>query len=360
MPSSNKEDRRPVALVTGGTTGIGLVTCQQLATKGVDVVLTSRSDDKGRSAVADIQPYAAHGSTVRYVIMELSNLQSVAAACETLLNGNNKISAWLDYLILNAGIMGTPGSPMATSADGVEEIVAVNHVAGYYLVHRLLPWMEQTAQESPLASIRPMITLVSSDLHNIHSPTGAAKTLAPIVIDDVVRFCSQQKGKGIDATAARQLPPDHAARIDFHPVWSYKYSKLLNILTAQALHEQLTQRQSKVSCNSMEPGFIPQSDLSRGAKSTMGPFLAGILMWNLYHGPLNWLARYMLQQPVRTVDQGAASEVYAVMEGQSGQYYRLDHEDPPSPLVREKEVVMGIYDGTAELLKEKGFPVTTL
>jgi NAD(P)-dependent dehydrogenase (short-subunit alcohol dehydrogenase family) len=43
----NPPSRNAVALVTGGTAGIGLVTCQHLAGLGVDVILTSRSTAKG-------------------------------------------------------------------------------------------------------------------------------------------------------------------------------------------------------------------------------------------------------------------------------------------------------------------------
>nr|GEV70322.1 hypothetical protein [Tanacetum cinerariifolium] len=44
-------DEKRCALVTGGNRGIGLEICRQLATKGVEVILTSRNESRGLEAV---------------------------------------------------------------------------------------------------------------------------------------------------------------------------------------------------------------------------------------------------------------------------------------------------------------------
>jgi NAD(P)-dependent dehydrogenase (short-subunit alcohol dehydrogenase family) len=295
---------------------------------------------------------------VRYVLMELSDLTSVSKACDEILHNE----PCLDFLILNAGIMGNPTqSEITKSIDDIESIVAVNHVSGYYIAHKLLPLMEATAKSNPLAdkdqNHTPMITFVSSDLHNIHSSTGAAKKVGPVVDDTVVRFCSRQGISGVDATAALT---SSEYSLSYHPAWMYKFSKLLNVLTATAMSEKLSQQNSLVHCNSMEPGFIPQSDLSRAAKEKVGVFLSGIVMYMLYHGPINWLVSYIIGQPVRTLEEGAASEVFAATKGTTGKYYRLDKEDPPTPLSEEKDVVEGFYKATSDLLQAKGFHIKTL
>ena len=88
--------------------------------------------------------------------------------------------------------------------------------------------------------------------------------------------------------------------------------------------------------------------------------MAKILLFNLYHGPINWIATWKLGQPVRTLEEGGASEVFAATVGESGKYYRLDKVDPPSILTGEAEVVEGFYKATADLLRGKGFPVSLL
>jgi hypothetical protein len=69
---------------------------------------------------------------------------------------------------------------------------------------------------------------------------------------------------------------------------------------------------------------------------------------------------YILGQPVRSLEEGAASEVFAATKGNAGKYYRLDEEDAPSPLVEEENVVEGFYQATSDLLQEKGYPVKIL
>jgi NAD(P)-dependent dehydrogenase (short-subunit alcohol dehydrogenase family) len=342
--------------VTGGTTGIGLEACKQLAAQGMDVILTSRTEAKGKVAVAQVQAVAKDdGVHVDFLVMELSKLSSVAQACELL---QEKI---IDYVILNAGIMMSDQKERQESEDGIELTVAVNHVAGFYLAHKLIPVLEKTSKVFPLAaanSSKPMITFVSSDLHNIHSPTGAAKSIKPIVEDDLVRFLSKKGVQGIDGSAVMQLPTKDPTHLTFDPTWSYKYSKLLNVLSTQALHERLVQKdKSSLGCNSMEPGFIPESDLSRGPKKLMGSTVSSMFVYLLYHGPTNWFLQWFIGQPVRTLQEGGYSEVYACTKGTSGTYYRLDLEDPPSPLTLESDVVQSFYSNTVALLKEKGYPV---
>jgi hypothetical protein len=177
------------------------------------------------------------------------------------------------------------------------------------------------------------------------------------VEDDVVRFCSRQGISGVDASAARDSP-EHS--VPYHPTWMYKFSKLQNVLMATAISKKLNKQGSPVQCNSMEPGFIPESDLSRSAKEKLGGLLSRVLLFLLYNGPSNWLVSYILGQPVRSLEEGAASEVFAATKGNAGKYYRLDEEDAPSPLVEEENVVEGFCQATSDLLLEKGYPVKIL
>lgn len=345
--TSATSSRNPVALVTGGTAGIGFEACKQLAAQGIDVILTSRTAAKGEAAVEAIRTANKSNSNISFLQVEMGNLASVAKACEELKDRN------VDYLLLNAGITQQgKGDTVIKSEDGIELTVAVNHVASCLFAINLIPIMQKTAQTTvPSAVERPMITFVSSDLHNIHSPTGAANKLKPIVEDDTVRYLSKQGMLGVDATIV--MTEDSPKSISYNGIWSYKYSKILNVLSAQALHDD--ENNKGIGINSMEPGFVPASDLSRSAKQLLGSFLTNILVWNLYHGPLNWLAQYMLGQPVRTLQEAAQSEVFALTRGESGQYYRLDQVDDPTPLAKETAVVLNFWKNTIALLKSKGF-----
>jgi hypothetical protein len=63
----------------------------------------------------------------------------------------------------------------------------------------------------------------------------------------------------------------------------------------------------------------------------------------LYHGPLNWILSYMLGQPVRTLEEAATSEAYAVTKGKPGKYYRLDEDDTPTPLERWNRIWLAAF-----------------
>ena len=43
------------AVVTGGYSGIGLETVRELASRGAEIVIPARNEDKAKDAVADIQ-----------------------------------------------------------------------------------------------------------------------------------------------------------------------------------------------------------------------------------------------------------------------------------------------------------------
>lgn len=81
------------ALVTGGTTGIGLAAAQRLASEGAHVFLTGRSQPTIDAAVDSIGPSA---TGIRSDITELSDLDALVAAITARGHG-------LDVLFANAG-----------------------------------------------------------------------------------------------------------------------------------------------------------------------------------------------------------------------------------------------------------------
>ncbi|MET7729012.1 SDR family NAD(P)-dependent oxidoreductase [Streptomyces mirabilis] len=110
------------AVVTGASSGIGLVTARELASAGARVVLAVRNLDKGRKAASGIT-----GQTeVRQ--LDVSDLTSVRAFAESW-------TGPLDLLINNAGIMQVP---LARTADGFESQLATNYIGPFALSTLLL------------------------------------------------------------------------------------------------------------------------------------------------------------------------------------------------------------------------------
>ena len=71
-----------VALVTGGTSGIGKATALAFANAGAKVVLTGRREKEGSEVVAEIMK---HGGTASFLRVDFANDSDVRAAVDFVL-----------------------------------------------------------------------------------------------------------------------------------------------------------------------------------------------------------------------------------------------------------------------------------
>jgi NAD(P)-dependent dehydrogenase (short-subunit alcohol dehydrogenase family) len=110
-------------VVTGASSGLGLVTARELARAGARVVLAVRDPAKGERVAATMP------GTVEVRFVDLSDLTSVRAFA----------AAWtgeLDILINNAGIMRVPEG---RTVDGFERQMGTNYLGPFALTNLLLP-----------------------------------------------------------------------------------------------------------------------------------------------------------------------------------------------------------------------------
>jgi NAD(P)-dependent dehydrogenase (short-subunit alcohol dehydrogenase family) len=110
------------AIVTGGSSGIGVETARALAGAGAEVTLAVRDLDAGRLTAEDIT--ASTGNTqVRVAPLDLTDVTSVAAL----------VAHWegpLHVLVNNAGVMATPE---LRTPQGWEMQFATNHLGHFAL-----------------------------------------------------------------------------------------------------------------------------------------------------------------------------------------------------------------------------------
>jgi NAD(P)-dependent dehydrogenase (short-subunit alcohol dehydrogenase family) len=90
-----------IAVVTGANRGIGLEICRQLARKGLNVILTSRSAAKGRAA---IKALGEKGTEVQYHLLDVTSPVSIKALAAHLAERYGRT----DVLVNNAGVMLDP------------------------------------------------------------------------------------------------------------------------------------------------------------------------------------------------------------------------------------------------------------
>jgi NAD(P)-dependent dehydrogenase (short-subunit alcohol dehydrogenase family) len=121
-----------LAVVTGGSDGIGFGLAGRLAAAGAEVILPVRNQTKSQGAVERILT-ATPGARISTRQMDLSSLQSVADAGGGLIAEGRPIH----ILINNAGVM--PPPHRQTTVDGFELQWGTNHLGHFALTARLLP-----------------------------------------------------------------------------------------------------------------------------------------------------------------------------------------------------------------------------
>jgi dehydrogenase/reductase SDR family protein 13 len=123
--------------VTGANSGIGRALALALAEGGGAVVLATRSEERTRPVLNEIQRrYPA--AQAQWVQVDVSDLTSVRRAAEGFLATGQPI----DVLVNNAGIAGT----RRLSNDGFDITYATNHIGPFLLTKLLLPRLRESPQ----------------------------------------------------------------------------------------------------------------------------------------------------------------------------------------------------------------------
>lgn len=207
MPEALPGMQDKICLVTGATSGIGLVAAQGLAQQGATVLLVGRDPRRTQETVERLQRVTGN----RRIEALLADL-SVQAQVRHVADEVQRRVPHLDVLLNNAGAF---FARRQVSADGVEMTLALNHLAYFLLTTLLL---------APLnASPAGRIINVSSDAHRS----------ARIHFDDVQ---GERRYRGWRA---------------------YCQSKLANLLFTYELARRLAD--TRLTVNAVHPGFVATS-----------------------------------------------------------------------------------------------------
>jgi 3-oxoacyl-[acyl-carrier protein] reductase len=142
--------RTKVAVVTGGTRGIGLAIAHRLASDGFDLLLTYRGDEEAaRAAEAEL---ASSGRRVTVLAADVSTADGAGQTIETAM----KELGGIDVLVNNAGIT-RDNLIMRMSEDDWDAVLTTN-LKGAFLTSK--------------AAIRPMLRQRSGRIVNLTSVVG--------------------------------------------------------------------------------------------------------------------------------------------------------------------------------------------
>jgi len=126
-----------VCLVTGSSSGMGLVTARELAGMGATVVMLCRNRTKGEAVQAEIKATSGNAH-VDLIVADLSELSQVRHAA----NEFHQRYTQLHVLINNAGGI-NPERRM--TSDGLETTFAADYLGPFLLTHLLLDVLQSSA-----------------------------------------------------------------------------------------------------------------------------------------------------------------------------------------------------------------------
>jgi len=199
------------AIVTGGSSGIGVETARALASAGAEVTLAVRNPEAGAETAADISETTDNGE-VRVGRLDLADPVSVSAF----------VAGWsgsLDLLINNAGVMAVPD--LQLTPGGWELQFATNHLGHFALTVGLRDALAEAAGGARIVSL-----------------TSRGHLRSPVVFDDI-NFASRP----------------------YDPMLAYAQSKTANVLFAVEANRRWSD--AGINANAVHPGAIQETNLSR-------------------------------------------------------------------------------------------------
>jgi NAD(P)-dependent dehydrogenase (short-subunit alcohol dehydrogenase family) len=217
--------RGKVCLVTGATSGIGLVTASVLAGLGAEVVITGRRPARLEEAMRRIQ--SEHpGSVVHSWLADFADLDQVRRLAGDYCARFER----LDVLVNNAGAYFNRRH--ATPYGGVERTLVVNHLAPFLLTNLLLDRLR-----------------LSAPARVVNVSSGAHKS-ATLDFDDL------------------------GFRRGYFGMQAYARSKLANVLFTYELARRMGG--SGVTSNAVNPGMVA-TDIWRTNFFIFGPLIKGYI-----------------------------------------------------------------------------------
>jgi NAD(P)-dependent dehydrogenase (short-subunit alcohol dehydrogenase family) len=147
-----------VAVVTGGSTGIGAAIARRLAGQGWRCVLLARSEERLRGVADEIGG--------EYELCDVSDRDSVERAARAVLDRHPQIG----LLVCSAGVPGRRGF-LRAEPEVIEEVVAINYLGTVWTVRAFLPGLEAAAPSDvvTIVSVAGMVAFPAS------GPYSAAK-----------------------------------------------------------------------------------------------------------------------------------------------------------------------------------------
>lgn len=162
-----------VALVTGGSSGIGLATAKAFINAGASVWITGRNADNLQKASEEI-----NNPNLKTVVSDTSNLKGIAVLEKAIAESENK----LDILFLNAGIATFVPIALATEVD-FDTQFNTNVKGAYFTLQQLLPHLSNGASVLFTSSTNATASALGSSIYA--ATKGALNKIAQVAANEL-------------------------------------------------------------------------------------------------------------------------------------------------------------------------------
>lgn len=278
-----------VAVITGASSGLGLVAAKALAAQGWRIIPLGRNPERTAAAEAEIRAATARKVQVDMIRADLALMSEAARAADEIA----KKTVRIDVLLNNAG--GTPKEQVVT-AEGNEATFTGNHLGHFLLTSRLLPLLRAAAAKSPAGATR--IINVSSSAHE-YAPG--------FNWDDLQMFK------------------------DFVPIKAYCNAKLANVFFTRSLAKRLIG--SGIVVHAMHPGAVNTNFIN-----------------NADAGTQQYLRQMDLLTPEQGADTLIWLATAAEPGESTGQYYHQRAVSPTSPRADDMDAAERLWRESEKLI----------
>jgi NAD(P)-dependent dehydrogenase (short-subunit alcohol dehydrogenase family) len=183
------ENKNKIALVTGGSRGLGKDMALKLAEKGIDVILTyNNKADDAEKVVNQIQQSGRKAATLQ---LNTGDIKSFGAFIEKLkgILSDTFGTDHVDFLINNAG-MGHHSPIDQTTEEAFDDLMNVHFKGVYFLTQNILPILNDGGG----------IINISSGLARFSMPGASAYASMKGAVEVFTRYLAKELGsKGIRA-----------------------------------------------------------------------------------------------------------------------------------------------------------------
>lgn len=172
-----------IAIVTGGSRGLGRNAALKLAARGVDVILTFRSRrEEADAAVAEIESLGARASALPLDVAVSHSFAEFAAQVRLLLQEKWQRDSF-DYLLNNAGI-GIHAHFAETTEAQFDQLMSIHLKGTFFLTQALVPMMRDGGR----------ILNVSTGLTRFALPGFAAYAAMKGAVEVLTKYLAKELG----------------------------------------------------------------------------------------------------------------------------------------------------------------------